>query len=793
MEYSQSEEALQLSHLTNTSLTATVSRSTLSSDQIQDASFEDDEGLLTAQSGHSRPRAYRRLQQFNEAPTDNKFHGQKKSVRAIGFAQTLALFWLLPIVALIVLNLRGLVIGASAWCPQGRCYSDNYNTTLERGHFEKTRASLEMSSRNLLGALQLAAKVLEMWFTLITTSLVYMLTSKLAKDGLPVKYILRPSEFTEISGFFDTALWRSAFMNHDRHRIRRSCHKKLPDLTLSVFLLATIILCILCNLMDPAVAVLIIRSQQWYPVEVQGHNTFVYMKGAQPPTKPFSNNFSCNTSFAEVQNYSCATKWAAEFDQSIAYVSESSLFEHHERLSFMIFNESLSDSNELTLWAANRGTLEALSEDVELLRYATRIIGVSNATRTLLEMNHDWLASCSRSLQTSLRRTGPVLGAQISAWAGNSSMQAWTTVIDDARSIRCYPGYPISSDICEDECWTKCITIGPGWNDGNKTAAFSLGRENQSAQVHLAIHASGQTAYLRRDEVSQNADGCLVNGTIDQNVNCDWEAFFKPRTTDDNTFYNSYKFLNTLEITPMVGSPYLSLALDFVGLLTFAEYELNPSLYDNPLLFTTISSAQYEQRNYTITPTKIDPSWFLATWSANPGSIVSDRIPSDKVLNAFDQLAELSDRNHIDREDMWDIGYDDGIQVIIVLSLIQMLSWMNYETTNSSSSKADIDHPFTGLRPQIFTWAYGMKAHPRSEVLAIIVAMSGCVVVLIQCAVAVLYRDKYWSTSQLLAAALRYSYQKEFDGIRDKDVGQVSFKLRSDDSSAVGFKFTKAD
>ena len=52
-------------------------------------------------------------------------------------------------------------------------------------------------NHNLLGGLQFVAKALEIWFELIAAALVYIVTMLLAgrKEGLPVGYLTRPSEF----------------------------------------------------------------------------------------------------------------------------------------------------------------------------------------------------------------------------------------------------------------------------------------------------------------------------------------------------------------------------------------------------------------------------------------------------------------------------------------------------------------------------------------------------------------------------------------------------------------------
>lgn len=125
--------------------------------------------------------------------------------------QIFALLWLLPIAALLVLNIKQQVIGASAWCPFRHCppgiYVWNKGTT-GWGVAENAMALPAMhakESRNILGSLQLAAKALEVWFILIATWLVYLTIRLLAsgRSGLPVGYLTRPSEFANLPAVFD--------------------------------------------------------------------------------------------------------------------------------------------------------------------------------------------------------------------------------------------------------------------------------------------------------------------------------------------------------------------------------------------------------------------------------------------------------------------------------------------------------------------------------------------------------------------------------------------------------------
>lgn len=64
---------------------------------------------------------------------------------------------------------------------------------------------------NLLGALHLVAKALEIWSIMVASRLVCLITMFLTgrKSGLPIPYITRPNEVSELSGFIDPLLVRT--------------------------------------------------------------------------------------------------------------------------------------------------------------------------------------------------------------------------------------------------------------------------------------------------------------------------------------------------------------------------------------------------------------------------------------------------------------------------------------------------------------------------------------------------------------------------------------------------------
>ena len=80
----------------------------------------------------------------------------------------LSLLWLGPIITLLVLNFRNHVIGASIWCPFGKCFSDAFGDDAIA-----TAVRLDKWDHDLLASLQFAAQAFEIWFLVIATALLY--------------------------------------------------------------------------------------------------------------------------------------------------------------------------------------------------------------------------------------------------------------------------------------------------------------------------------------------------------------------------------------------------------------------------------------------------------------------------------------------------------------------------------------------------------------------------------------------------------------------------------------------
>ena len=179
---------------------------------------------------------------------------KRKSKRQFGslvhvLTHVVGFLWIAPIVTLLVLNFKNHVIGASIWCPRGKCNAQAYG-----GNAIATASKLDGEDHNILGALQFVAKGLEVWFMVVATSLVYDVALFLAKSkgGLPIGYLFTHLEFGDIRNLVNPLLWTSPIPHGNLMPSKPSGTWKLY-----LFAILAASLTILTNLMGPATAVLV--------------------------------------------------------------------------------------------------------------------------------------------------------------------------------------------------------------------------------------------------------------------------------------------------------------------------------------------------------------------------------------------------------------------------------------------------------------------------------------------------------------------------------------------------------
>ncbi|KAK5134276.1 hypothetical protein LTR08_006820 [Meristemomyces frigidus] len=723
--------------------------------------------------------------------------------------QFLSLLWLVPIMALLILNLKGHVIGASAWCPGGRCWvqAHNPNTSIPESKIRK----FDKQNHNLLGILQLVAKALEIWFEIIAAALVYIVTMLLAgrDEGMPVGYLTRPSEFADMPGLFDPLLWTSL----PRRRHQGAYNTRAARFRIWIFIMTTLALCILCNLMGPATAVLAIPSLQWLDTRKFGSGRFSFLNSAAPPsTKGFAaidqfttgNGSSvCSNAAFEAQNYSCtAFDWADKLDAWVtAYVASAaegsfSTVTYEDSLTFT-FNASSGGSqasdNEPIYWVPNRQVVKTFNDDATIISYMSagyNATGLNFAT-SLYEVNtlnitediFDSYTPYNSSLLLQVQRYGPILGSYHNNWTDNTGKSSWTTTVDSSRALQCFANYTFG--FTDDTPYLKCVQDGVGWGPNTKYASFTVeGAYNTQSEsvgpsVTYEIFSSDRVAFLVNGKLPSGvAEDCLVNGTVPAGTECDWDAIFDAPGPIANISNN----VTTLRMTMNSGQEVAILAVDFVAYTAFTEYTLDPSALTNPLLLVQVQSIPE-----IMNAVALNPAWTLAAWSVdNGGTLPANRTVATDLLNV---MQSILDNTINDDADMY---YQ--LMAITAIPMLQTLSLVDYEITDYNTDKItkalldDKTHPVLYRNANMYVWAYGISS--RTAYLGLAVTILGCAVVLTQFVLGLVTRKRYRSPTQLLVAALEHAPKGEFDGREHDEPEMARVRFHMQDASHTAGKLS---
>lgn len=716
--------------------------------------------------------------------------------------------WLVPIVALLTLNSIKYVIGASAWCPKKNCYVGWFNVDFSVPL--KNLESFDRHDHDLLGVIQLIAKALEVWFVVVSLCLVYLLTFMIAgrEDGLPIGYLMRPNEFAELYGLFDPLLWKS--LPHV-HRSKKTSRSRFYRFRIYLFIGFTVCLCILCNLMGPAAAVLALPSLQWIDTQPVGDQIFGTLSSKNAPSAagigPFrKNSLECIGTDFQNLNFSCAAEPFASqldswIDSCIAAGSWAKVESQQEAVQFSI-NETyrVSNSNiatqellDVTWWVPNRQVLSGLTRDYQMM--AAVSVGLDaettqNYTGPYPSDTLETYGEYNRSLQMRIQRNGPIIGTLVQFHSSYDGNTTWTSILDDTRQINCYSGYTVPS--IDSVNYTKCVRVGNGWSSDNKLVAFSMrdfpenSTDQSAANIDLKIFTSDKAQFFANGKLPPwLSPDCLSAGKVSSSIACDWERLF--HVPADNDLFNRTRNITTIEMTSkhkVSGTAFtLKLSVDFVAFLNFTNYQLDPSPLTNPA--TLVQTQDLPKTGDSIL---VDPSWVLAAWTVdNRGVLNPDRTAVIKTLQIMDIIAQGQL-----------VTSDVGLEVTFVLGLpiLQALSLIDFKVQNSvalgqSPRSDDARHPLLTRNARLYVWAYGFGS--RTSKLGLVVVSFGIAVVVAQLVLGFIDRRKYSSPTQLLVAALEHAPSGEFKDVQHDEakVASLRFHVQGMMTTAGKYSFTK--
>lgn len=671
------------------------------------------------------------------------------------FSHLISVLWLAPIVTLLMLNYKRHIIGASVWCPLGKCSAEMFDD--DTSDYIQRANKLDRDDHNALGALQFVAKGLEIWFMFVATALVYDVAMVFARrgGGLPLGYMLTHLEFGDIRNLFSRLLWTSPIP----HANSLSSGQRSRTFTLYLFAALAAFLTILTNLMGPATAVLVLPTLQWIDTPHEADQIFKEIGASYPPGGDGNSFPGCDNETLTARAYSCdldvlgpsLDAWATS---ATANVKMNSQWEAGINLGIsqegrFDFTLNVSTSSPM-VWVPNRQVLRWLSLD---------LMGPGGLWEKVLKDSTGSLYN--NSLTTVLQRSGPSIGVNV-----NYNTGKWTpyTVTHD-KELDCFSGWTVDYV----NFYTKCIQSGSGWSNATQWTNFSIENTIPGQKNITVISAfSEKSVYFSdTDDFGSGIKTCLHSNL----TNCDWDKIFntKPPQPMRNTSVNvGVTVYSSHEPDGQV------VWCDQVAYLGFPTYQidLTPNSASHQLNLVQINNISNVAAGHS--PLVVDPYWLLAAWSVDKGGVVDGSRPMAKELTRImpSLLKTPSTDNYTEeqREFIFLHTYATG----------QAMSLVNYwyinATTADSSVHADADHPYLYHFTTLHVWAFGLSGRTSRLGVAVVLAGSFCVLVRLVLGFSMLRHEH--SPVELFAAALEHQHQQEFGGLHhENDWAKVRYRM----------------
>ncbi|KAL8709287.1 MAG: hypothetical protein Q9225_007472 [Loekoesia sp. 1 TL-2023] len=677
----------------------------------------------------------------------------------------ICLLWLAPIAVLLYLNFHKHVIGASAWCPGGNCNAES--TSSEKSVVRAQE--LDRQDHDLLGALQFAAKALEVWFMFVATSLVFDIGMLFAKKGrgLPVGYLLTHLEFGDIRYIFNPLLWTSPWPH--RHSVPE---KRVRIIKLYIFAVVTAFLTILANLMGPAAAVLVLPTLQWVDTQHVPQQTFNDTSAAYQPSNDRVSPY-CNTTQLATRNYSCTydpygsslDAWAS---QTISSLDQVRAYED----SYMTLGSSQEDALQFTfnatrgelIWVPNRQVLREMSHEF----VKTQGLLASYDPPEFPEKMYN------NSLQTLLQRQGPSLGFQALCHRGNVSL------LQDKndRWIACFDGWQNSYG---SDTYFKCLRLGTDINDSKYHSQFFL--ENLSSDVPdnetaVGVYFANQAVYF--NDTEDFGSGILKSCFADDTslAACDWDHVFESADLPQELKNTSVNVGLVSYHVPGAPNPEARVYCDHVTYLSFPRYTADTSPQSNPQNLVTLNDLVAAVPNDTV-PLVVNTDWFLAAYSADFNATLDGNEGIVKELGRVLPIAYQGDDDN-DTIDLYKFIYLHLYALGQSLSLIDYSNFSAPANPDSQEAKeADKAHHIFYTWGTIHVWAYGLGG--RTSYLGVAVVLAGSACVLARFLLGLFNDAEERSTVEVLASAFKHHHQGEFEGLEEEShLAKVRYQIVND-------------
>ncbi|KAF2670407.1 hypothetical protein BT63DRAFT_424351 [Microthyrium microscopicum] len=730
------------------------------------------------------------FEERNAIPQERKRKRPKLYSRRVRNTLTLlfGVCWIVPAVCLMYLDISGYVVGAAIGCRSCRINPNLANAS-------RNEQAQDKRNHNILGALQLLAKLLEAWFIFAAGSLAYNYAIRLAKKGvLPVSMLTVHAEFLNLP-YMRNLMGRTIGVMKEGSSETRSHHSRensqifessaahdlVPQhigpgssassinrltplqarrnrLQLYVFVFCMVFLCLLANLMNPALAILILPQLQFKTINLQQTSIFQQLFSSSSPNYEagdFRPLPGCSAAQIAGGLYNCTSLVYGTSLDGLLSSGSSSYWQVQARhanylpavsqemnISFS-FNTSTSAAGSSLIWTPSRQVLRNLSSDLQ--NYKDVIASAStdkhfhyNATRAYPDSS-----LFAQSTQAKLLRYGPVYGT-------SSACHLFNVIrIPDGqnREIRCYPTLGRS--------YTKCIQSGSGYPQNSNWPGSSANLTLEAyiaatagvlklANTTISIYSTPKARYFQQDE---NGNSCASSSP----PSCgNWDDIFsKGQPNFDIGDGNDASARAQNQLTFEYG---LTAANDGNNTMVWCDTHLwlgfsNYILDLNPL-YSTLNLVEIDVPTETLsgdTSIPLHPDWMLAAWSANredsraTGDIVGLNHPSaSQVITGLNTFANPPFNDTL------------AFAPLHIYSVAQGLSFVPFSSIDDPAASNNKGGVVLFSSASVQLWQYSASA--ATSIIALVVITLGILVVLLR---TIFYLERSRTPTELIIDALR--------------------------------------
>ncbi|KAI9763635.1 MAG: hypothetical protein M1840_000349 [Geoglossum simile] len=597
-------------------------------------------------------------------PSVNGGHAARRfSLREL-VLRLLSLLWCAPAFWVLVVNFRQHIVGPSLAC--ARCYPNPFSL-----NYSSELAHLAVTDHNVVGALQLVAKMLELWFVALAASFIHDIISLRAERGGGVAFGLLTAylEFMEVRYLFSPRLWKSTSVRTQRHT---------NSIAGYLLVLLVVALALEAALIGPAMAVLLIPTVQLREVHhVKG--PLAQIAAANPPRNS-SLATNCSSHLLSIGNYSCTE---SPYSSSLDAIITSAVFSNitqpdafaapgisQEGSVFFQLNMTRKGQGRF-LWSPNRFVLREISDEFKEQAWES-----FNKTSGLPAHDLD------DSQQTFYHRIGPAVSAVGLCVFANFSIN----VLGPGKEIRCYG---VGRAYGVDSFLNTCVKYGSGWGQGYDRSQFFLGWEDYWDNTWVA---SVNVTTYQSDQVTTIPWGARVcpmtqayNGQWLYNESCPWNTLFNSSDLSPVTVVEYHvPGVTYPNQTVMCWSKASSGLRDYV----FDGLGVQPDRLD--LVTVNDLPSIYEKS------IRMHPDWLLASWSVDQNGTVRSR-------RASAQAVVMAVKLTINDPSFGNLGYLTTLQQLL---FSQAASMIDYSTT-SENGTFDKSNPSLDRFRTIKVYSYG--------------------------------------------------------------------------------------